>query len=160
QTGHGPGPRDRAPMLGALEQEKPRRGGRSRQAKSTAPPHKSGKPPATGSHRGCRRARRSPADSRMVQAGASEAMTGMPLDHSVYPDLAELPAVLESLESKADYVHRICSAWDYGIHPDPETFALFSRWKEVFDHHPVVTSPAYHAFRAWFGWEPLPFPAG
>ena len=45
-------------------------------------------------------------------------------------------------------MHRICAAWDYGVHPDPETFTLFARWKEVFDRFPVLTSPAYHAFRA------------
>ena len=39
-------------------------------------------------------------------------MTELPLDHSVYPDLDELPTRLDSMEAKADYVHRICSAWD------------------------------------------------
>ena len=81
------------------------------------------------------------------------------LDHSVYPDLDELPDVLETVEDRADYVHRICSAWDYGVHPEPETFELFERWKEVFDRFPVLTSPAYHAFRSWFGWPPVAVPA-
>ena len=31
--------------------------------------------------------------------------------------------------------------------------------QEVFDRFPVLTSPAYHAFRAWFRWEPMAFPA-
>ncbi len=87
-------------------------------------------------------------------------MTGMPLDHSVYPDLEELPTALASPESRADYLHRICSAWDHGVLPDQETFGLLSGWKEVFDRYPVLASPAYHAFRAWFHWEPLPFPGG
>ncbi|GAC1450353.1 MAG: hypothetical protein NVSMB9_34740 [Isosphaeraceae bacterium] len=82
------------------------------------------------------------------------------LDHSVYPDQDEPPSVLESMEDRADYLHRVCSAWDHGVHPDPETFALFSRWKDVLDRYPVSTSPAYHAFRAWFRWEPHPVPAG
>ena len=64
------------------------------------------------------------------------------------------------VEAKADYVHRICSAWDYGVHPDPETFTLLARWKDVFDRYPILTSPAYHAFRAWFQWEPYPAPPG
>jgi hypothetical protein len=84
----------------------------------------------------------------------------MYIDGSVYPDVENPPKELLSKEAKADYVHRICSAWDFHIHPEPETFALFSTWKEVFDEFPITTSPAYHAFRAWFGWEPLPRPTG
>ena len=80
------------------------------------------------------------------------------IDHSVYPDLAEPPRALESMESKADYVQRICAAWDFHIHPEPETFRLFAAWKAVFDRFPLVTSPAYHAFRAWFGWNAFPYP--
>jgi len=86
-------------------------------------------------------------------------MSRDPLDESVYPEMDEPPEVLETMEAKADYVHRICSAWDYGVHPEPEAFTLLARWKNVFDHYPVLTSPAYHAFRAWFRWEPLSFPA-
>lgn len=82
------------------------------------------------------------------------------IDGSVYPDMDEPPGVLETLEAKADYVHRICSAWDYGVHPEPETFTLLARWKDVFDGHPILTSPAYHAFRAWFEWGPCPAPPG
>ena len=82
------------------------------------------------------------------------------IDQSVYPDRDEPPAVLDTVEAKADYVHRICSAWDYGVHPEPETFTLLARWKDTFDRHPIPTSPAYHAFRAWFGWEPSPVPPG
>lgn len=82
------------------------------------------------------------------------------LDHSVYPDMDEPPSRLDSAEAKADYVHRICSAWDYGVHPESETFQVLSGWKDVFDRYPVLTSPAYHAFRAWFRWEALPRPPG
>ena len=82
------------------------------------------------------------------------------IDHSVYPDLDDLPTELPSDFDKADYVHRICSAWDFGIHPDPQTFDLFSGWRDVFDRYPVATSPAYHAMRGWFGWDPLPYPPG
>ncbi len=80
------------------------------------------------------------------------------IDHSVYPDLSEPPGVLETLEDKADYVHRICAAWDFQIHPEPETFGLFSGWRDVFDRFPVPTSPAYHAFRSWFRWNAIPMP--
>jgi hypothetical protein len=80
------------------------------------------------------------------------------IDHSVYPDLPDPPESLETPEDKADYVHRVCAAWDFHILPEPETFDLFSGWKDVFDRFPIPTSPAYHAFRAWFGWEPVPMP--
>jgi len=87
-------------------------------------------------------------------------MTPDLIDQSVYPDRDAPPTSLETVEDKADYVHRVCSAWDHGIHPDPETFALFAGWKDVFDRHPIPTSPAYHAFRAWLRWEARPAPPG
>lgn len=76
-----------------------------------------------------------------------------PIDHSVYPDLEELPLPKEPPE-RADYVHRVCAAWDFGIVPEAETFDLFRGWREVFDRYPLPLSAAYHAFRAWFGWPP------
>jgi hypothetical protein len=84
----------------------------------------------------------------------------MAIDQSVYPDLDQPPSVLETPHAKADYVHRICSAWDFGVHPEPATFDLFARWQDVFDLFPIVTSPGYQAFRAWFGWPALELPAG
>ena len=80
------------------------------------------------------------------------------IDHSVYPDLDSPPTELITAEDKADYLHRVCSAWDFGVLPDPQTFELFSGWKEIFDRFPVSASPAYHAFRARYGWEPVPWP--
>lgn len=76
----------------------------------------------------------------------------MRIDHSVYPDLDAPPDALETPGEKADYVHRICGAWDFGIVPDSDTFRLFRGWRDVFDRYPLPTSPAYHAFRSWFGW--------
>ncbi|HZL94504.1 MAG TPA: hypothetical protein VFB99_12690, partial [Vicinamibacterales bacterium] len=61
----------------------------------------------------------------------------MYIDGSVYPDLESPPQRLDSLEEQADYVHRVCAAWDYGVQPDAETFALFSGWKDVFDSFPI-----------------------
>lgn len=84
----------------------------------------------------------------------------MHLDGSVYPDLEEPPTVAESLGEKADYVQRVCAAWDFHVHPEPETFELFATWKDVFDQLPIPTSPAYHAFRSWFGWESVAVPTG
>jgi hypothetical protein len=85
-------------------------------------------------------------------------MTTPFIDQSVYPDADVPPADFASDGERADYVHRICAAWDYGIHPDPQTFNLFSAWKDIFDRFPIATSPAYHAMRAWFGWSAVPYP--
>lgn len=84
----------------------------------------------------------------------------MHIDGSVYPDREFPPRSLDTLEERADYLHRVCAAWDYGVPPDPETFTLFAAWEEVFDRVPIVTSPAYHAMRAWLGWEPVLVPPG
>ena len=84
----------------------------------------------------------------------------MHIDASVFPDVDSPPQALDSPEDKADYVHRVCAAWDYGVPPDAETFALFCAWKDIFDRFPIVTSPAYHAMRAWFRWEAVPVPPG
>lgn len=35
------------------------------------------------------------------------------IDHSVYPDLENLPEELVTPEDKADYIQRICAAWDF-----------------------------------------------
>lgn len=84
----------------------------------------------------------------------------MYIDLTVYPDLDDPPQELTTWEDKADYVHRVCAAWDFHVLPEPETFDLFSGWKDVFDRYPIDTSPAYHAFRAWFRWEPREKPVG
>ena len=76
------------------------------------------------------------------------------LDHSVYPDVKP-PAELITPEEKADYVHRVCGAFDFGIVPEADTIEMFSRWKDVFDAYPLRALPAYHALRAFFGWEPV-----
>lgn len=84
----------------------------------------------------------------------------MYIDHSVYPDYDDPPDVLETDYDKAEYLHRICNAWDFHIFPEPETFALFKTWREIFDRFPVITSVGYHTFREIFGWSRLenPFP--
>lgn len=82
------------------------------------------------------------------------------IDDTLYPDLERPPDRLETPADRADYVHRVCAAWDFHVQPDPETFELLSGWKDVFERFPIVTSPAYHAFRAWFGWEPVGVPEG
>jgi hypothetical protein len=78
------------------------------------------------------------------------------IDHSLYPDFEHPPDSLESIEDMADYLHRVCAAWDFHILPEPETFDLLRAWRDVFDRYPIPTSPAYHAFRAHFGWPDQP----
>ncbi len=87
-------------------------------------------------------------------------MTAQYLDYSVYPDVedaSELPETLVTDEQKADYIGRLCAAWDFDIYPEKETFALLRNWKAVFDGYPYAESPAYHTFRRLFGWEDIPF---
>jgi len=79
----------------------------------------------------------------------------MQLDHSVYPDADAPPEELATLPDRADYLHRICCQWDYGLVPERETFDLLRTWKEVFDAFPVRHSAAYHTFRQLFGWPPV-----
>lgn len=78
------------------------------------------------------------------------------IDHSVYPDCDSPPQEFRSIEERADYLHRICAAWDFGIVPERSAFAQFAEWKEVFDNFPLPHSPAYHTFRRWFNWPALP----
>ena len=79
----------------------------------------------------------------------------MNLDHSVYPEVEVPPDELPGPAARADYLHRICCQWDYGIVPDRSTFALLAHWKEVFEAFPVRHSAAYHTFRMLYGWEPV-----
>ena len=83
------------------------------------------------------------------------------IDGSVYPD-ENVPLEFVTLNQKADYVHRIVSAFDFGLPPDSATLRLFSRWQEVFDAFPLPASPGYHALRSYFGWPEVgrePFPS-
>ena len=82
------------------------------------------------------------------------------IDQSVYPELDDPPTDLPTVFDQADYVHRICTAWDFGVRPEQKTFELFANWKGIFDRFPVLTSPGYHAFRAWFEWESVACPRG
>jgi hypothetical protein len=95
----------------------------------------------------------------MVSHTISRTMT-RGIDHSVYPDLDNPPEEFVDDFQRADYVQRVCTAWDFGIMPRPETFDLLAGWKQIFDQFPVVTSPAYHAMRERFGWQPIPWPNG
>jgi hypothetical protein len=79
----------------------------------------------------------------------------MPLDHSVYPEVAQPPDDLPTPAAQADYLHRVCAAFDFGIFPEREDWVRFAGWRAVFDAYPLPDSPAYHTFRAWFRWPPV-----
>jgi hypothetical protein len=76
----------------------------------------------------------------------------MNLDSSLFPDVAEPPQTLPTDADKADYVARVCGAWDFGLVPTAETFGLFRSWRDVFDRFPISSSPSYTAFRMLYGW--------
>lgn len=81
------------------------------------------------------------------------------IDHSVFPDrdeFSELKSDFFSDLERAEYVERICGAWDFDVRPEPETLTLFRNWKTIFDQFPLLHSPGYHAFRTFFGWNQLP----
>ena len=80
----------------------------------------------------------------------------MKLDHSVYPDVRPAPDELPTEADLAEYVHRICSAFDFGVFPDQADWDRFSEWKDVFDRFPLPNSPAYHTFRSAYGWNAAP----
>ena len=76
------------------------------------------------------------------------------LDDSVYPDRPPPGEPLTESE-KADYLHRMVSAFDFGVVPDEPALALLGQWKFIFDRYPLNASPAYHGLRTLFGWEPV-----
>jgi hypothetical protein len=78
------------------------------------------------------------------------------MDLTVYPDLDELPREFKTDFDRAEYLARICGAWDFGIFPTSETFELFADWRDIFDRFPLIDSPAYHTFRTHFGWLRVP----
>ena len=54
----------------------------------------------------------------VLESLASEALPGVKLDHSVYPDLERpplAPADLATIEDQADYLHRVCAQQDTGL---------------------------------------------
>jgi hypothetical protein len=79
----------------------------------------------------------------------------MNLDYSLYPDIDKPPDDLPLPGDKADYVARVCGAWDFGSIPTPQTFALLATWREIFDGYPIKGSPAYAALRMVYGWPPI-----
>lgn len=65
------------------------------------------------------------------------------MDSSLYPDMDSPPLELKTDEERADYVARVCAAWDFGVLPERETFEMLRGWKDVFARFPIEDSPAY-----------------
>ena len=80
------------------------------------------------------------------------------IDGSLYPD-REPPDNLDDLIDKVDFISRLCSAWDFGILPFPETLKHILRpeWKKAIDETQMLTSCAYHLLREMHGLPPLPY---
>jgi len=78
-------------------------------------------------------------------------------DYNLYPD--EEPPDFDgadvSEEDRAEYLERLCRQTDWGVFPYREYLDALADWKDVFDKYPVLDSPAYHAFRTFFGWNQL-----
>jgi hypothetical protein len=80
------------------------------------------------------------------------------IDGSLYPDETP-PVVLDSLAARVDYLARLCSAWDFGVLPDGETFREIRRrpWRAAVETCRLLTSPTYHLVRKWHRLPPVPF---
>lgn len=78
------------------------------------------------------------------------------LDRRLYPDEPVLPTSLDTDADRADYLHRLCAAWDFGQVPSGEEILALSGWRDVADRYPIPSSPAYHAIRVFFGWPDVP----
>lgn len=78
------------------------------------------------------------------------------INGAVYPDM-DPPVNFQDDFERADYVHRICTAFDFGTSVERKTFQLMAHWREIFDRFPVLNSPGYHALRCLFGWPEIPF---
>lgn len=80
------------------------------------------------------------------------------IDGTLYPDI-ETPTALHTLPEKADFLARLCAAWDFGLLPDSEVVVEIrsAEWREAVDACRLLTSPVYHLLREWHGLPPLPF---
>jgi len=80
------------------------------------------------------------------------------IDGDLYPDM-DPPEELYGLAEQVDFLARLCSTWDFGLLPNPETVTEIRRteWREVVDTCRLLTSPTYHLLRSWHGLPPLPY---
>ncbi|HEY6322146.1 MAG TPA: hypothetical protein VJA16_11370 [Thermoanaerobaculia bacterium] len=80
------------------------------------------------------------------------------IDGSLYPDRA-VPATIDSLAERVDFIVRLCGAWDFGVLPSRETITEIRRsdWREAVDAARLLTSPSYHLVRLWHGLPSQPY---
>jgi len=77
---------------------------------------------------------------------------------ALYPE-RELPQNLDNLADRIDFLVRLCSAWDFGQLPYPETIdqILNKDWKMAVEETQLLTSCAYHLLRELHNLKPLPY---
>ncbi len=80
------------------------------------------------------------------------------IDGTLYPD-RQVPASLDTLADRVDFLVRLCGAWDFGLLPHHETVLEVRRpeWREPVEACRLLTSPAYHLLRQWHGLPLLPY---
>jgi hypothetical protein len=80
------------------------------------------------------------------------------IDGSLYPD-TEVPARLDNLAERVDFLARLCAAWNFGLLPDRETVTAIRtpEWREAVDSCRLLTSPTYHLLREWHNLPSLPY---
>ena len=80
------------------------------------------------------------------------------IDGTLYPD-TEIPDEIESLDDRVDFLARLCSAWDFGVLPEPETVVEIRKkvWRDAVEACRLLTSPVYHLVREWHGLPELPY---
>lgn len=78
------------------------------------------------------------------------------IDDTLYPELETVPVDLPRPEDRAEFLDRLCAAWDFGVPPRTATVEMMRPWRDVFDRFPVPHSPSYHALRTWFRWPEVP----
>jgi hypothetical protein len=81
------------------------------------------------------------------------------LDGSLYPELDAPPSQLMTVAERADFIGRLCAAWDFGVYPYPETIAEIRQpfWREAVDRCQLLTSHTYHLLRRWHALPRLPY---
>jgi hypothetical protein len=78
------------------------------------------------------------------------------LDASLYPDEPPPdPAAPLSDFEKAEHIHRVCGAWDFGLLPERETLRTIAQWQPVLERFPLPASLAYHTLRFLSGLPPV-----
>ena len=80
------------------------------------------------------------------------------IDGTLYPG-RHVPAALDTLADRVDFLARLCGAWNFGLLPRHETVAEIRRpvWREVVEACRLLTSPAYPLLRQRHGLASLPY---